>query len=167
MVLAKNEILNILKSGELKIVPFNKNQVGAGSIDLTLSNEFRKFTDKTETIPISENTDYKKYTKKFKLNELILQPNETILGMTKEKIYMPSTLAGFLQGRTRFARLGLAVHVTASFVNPGVNNKQVLEIKNVGESEIILKPGLKICQLVLQRTEGKAKYKGKFQGQKL
>jgi dCTP deaminase len=72
-----------------------------------------------------------------------------------------------LTGRTRFARLGLGVHVTASLVQPGVNNKQVLEIRNMGDSEIILKPGLRICQLVLIRTEGKAKYKGKFQGQKL
>lgn len=167
MVLAKDEILTVLKSKKIKISPFNKNQIGAGSIDLTLSDEFRKFTEKTETITIAENIDYRKYTKKFRAKEVVLQPNEMVLGMTKEKICMPPDLAGFLQGRTRFARVGLAVHITASFVQPGSSNRQVLEIRNLGPKPLRLKAGTKIVQLILEPAQGKAEFKGKYNNQVL
>ena len=165
MILTKDAILNEIKNKTVKVTPFKKENIGPASIDLTLDNKFRVMKD--GLITLSENVNYKDYSKLAKGHKVYLKPGHFVLGITKEKIKLPDYICGWLTGRTRFARLGLAVHVTASFVNPGVNNKQVLEIKNVGESEIILKPGLKICQLVLQRTEGKAKYKGKFQGQKL
>ena len=100
-------------------------------------------------------------------DEFVIHPGEFVLGITKEQVKLPEDVCGWLSGRSRFARLGLVVHVTAAFIQPGINNKQVLEIKNLGNSDLILKPGLKICQLILERTEGKAKYKGKFKKQSL
>ena len=76
-------------------------------------------------------------------------------------------MCGWLGGRTRFARLGLIVHITAAFVQPGINNKQVLEIKNTSSNTLVLKPGGKFCQLIIERTEGKARYKGRFRKQEL
>ena len=52
-------------------------------------------------------------------------------------------------------------------MQPGINNKQVLEIRNIGPLTLKLKPGTKICQLILEEAKGKAKYKGKFKNQKL
>jgi dCTP deaminase len=167
MVLTKNEIVKLIKSKKLRITPFNMDQVGAGSIDLSLGDEFRKFIPKKEVIEISENVDYKKYTTKFKAKEIILHPNEMILGITKEKVYMPTNIAGLLQGRTRFARLGLAVHITASYVQPGSSNQQVLEIRNLGPKSLKLKTGNRIVQLILLKTEGNAKFSGKYNNQVL
>jgi dCTP deaminase len=55
--------------------------------------------------------------------------------------------------------------MTASFVQPGINNRQVLEIGNLAPFPLVLKPGVRICQMILERTEGEASYQGKFRNQ--
>ncbi|MDD5418109.1 MAG: dCTP deaminase [Candidatus Nanoarchaeia archaeon] len=171
MILSQKEILERIKNGEVKVEPFDKEQVGPASIDLTLDNQIRVF-EKKKTIFHTKEKDifkqYKKYTTILHLKKggfYILKPYEMVHGITKEKITLPEDLCGWLQGRTTFARLGLSVHVTASFIQPGISNRQVLEIVNFSPYEIALYPGTRICQLVLQRMEGKAKYKGKVRNQ--
>ena len=83
----------------------------------------------------------------------------------KEKITLSEDLCGWLEGRTRFARLGLMIHISASFMQPGISNQQVLEISNMGHVPYRLKEGTKICQFVFQQTKGKAKYVGSFKNQ--
>jgi dCTP deaminase len=161
MILTKNEILKALKRGELKITPFDKKAVGAGSVDLRLDNKFRVFRGKN-LIKITENIDYKDFTELVAAQKLVLKPGEMVLGITKEKLILPGNMCGWLQGRTRFARIGLAVHVTTSFVQPGSENQQVLEIINVGPNPIEIHAQDKICQIVFERTEGKAKEKSKY-----
>jgi dCTP deaminase len=164
MVLTRTQILKEINSKKVVITPFKKSNVGPASIDLTLDKEFRVFFNH-KTIKLNENSDYKKYTKLIIKKSIILQPGQYVLGITKERIKFPSNICGELVGRSRFARFGVSIHVTASFVQPGVDNKQVLEIKNVSPYTIILTEGLKICQLILQRTEGNAVYRGKFKNQ--
>ena len=65
-----------------------------------------------------------------------------------------------MQGRTRFARMGLTVHTTASFVHPGSEGRQVLEIFNMGGKPLELHAGDRIVQIVLEYTDGKGKLKG-------
>ncbi len=165
MILTKKEVLKEIYLGRIKITPFSKKNLGGASYDLTLDNKFREFKcDKI--IDIKERTNYKKHTKLFTAKSHVINPGEFILGVTKEKIKLPGNVCGFLSGRSRFARLGLAVHVTANFVQPNINNVQVLEIKNLGEMPVKLHAGVKICQIIFCRTEGKAKYRGKFGKQK-
>ncbi|MBL7100689.1 MAG: dCTP deaminase [Nanoarchaeota archaeon] len=164
-ILTKNEILKRIKKGNIKIKPFSKNQVGPASIDLTLGKEFRTFKG-WKKAPVTEDVDYKKFTKLVKVDKFkILEPEDFILGLTKEKITLPENICGWLTGRSRFARLGLSIHITASFIQPGINNKQVLEIKNVSKVPLILYPGTRICQIILMETLGKGKYEGRFEKQ--
>lgn len=163
-VLAKDEIKRRIKNKDIKITPYQPRNIGAGSIDLTLANEFRVFDAKQNKIEVSEKIDYKKLTKVVK-GPVELAPGEFMLGITKEIIKLPENVCGLLSGRSRFARLGLIVHATASFIQPGINNKQVLEIYNLSKKTLILKKGLKICQLTLVETIGKAKYQGKYKNQ--
>lgn len=166
MILTKEEILKEIKNGRVKIQPFNKNQIGPSSIDLTLGDEFRVFKRKILPCKVDENSDFEKLTKKRKAKRyIILHPNEFILGITKEKIKLPDNICGWLSGRSRFARLGIAVHITADFIQPGVNNKQILEIKNVSHIPLKIEVGTRVAQIVLERTEGKAKYSGRFSKQ--
>jgi dCTP deaminase len=88
-----------------------------------------------------------------------------ILGITKEKISLSEGISGRLEGRSRFARFGLAVHVTAGFMQPGISNQQVLEIVNLGHAPMALYPGTKICQFIFEACKGKARYQGRFVNQ--
>ena len=158
MVLGKDEILKEVKKGNLRIEPFNPKNIKGSSIDLTLDNKFRIFTKDIT------GEDYRKYTKLITKNEIILEPGDFILGITKEKIALKN-LSGWLQGRSTYARIGLGIHVTANFIHPGVSNKQVLEIKNLNNYKIKIKSGMNICQLIIERVEGKYIIESKFKNQ--
>ena len=162
MILSKQEILNKIRKKEVLIKPFNKNNIGPASIDLTLDNKFRIF--KNKNIDLKKDT-YKNITTLIEKDKILLEPGQLILGITKEKIKLPENIFGILQGRSRYARLGLAIHITAAFVQPGINNKQILEIKNVSNNKIILYSGMRICQLALLEVKGNAKYSGLFKKQ--
>ena len=57
------------------------------------------------------------------------------------------------------------IHVTSAFVQPGVSNRQVLEMSNVSNRPLRIHPGVRLCQIVLLRTEGEATYTGRFADQ--
>jgi dCTP deaminase len=164
-VLTRDEIIKQINKGFIKIDPLVMKNIGPGSIDLTLGDEFRLFDEKKGKIEVMEDTDYALMTKP-KTGPIALKPGQFLLGVTKETIKLPGNVCGFLSGRSRFARLGIIVHATASFIQPGINNKQVLEIYNLSKRTLVLNPGLKICQLTLIETTGTAKYNGKYEKQK-
>jgi dCTP deaminase len=115
---------------------------------------------------VRSGSDYRDHTRLQRLDEpYVLETGCTIHGITRERISLPPDLCGFLEGRSRFARLGLMVHVTSAFVQPGVSNRQVLEMSNVAGQPLRIHPGVRLCQLVLMRTDGKAVYRGRFADQ--
>jgi dCTP deaminase len=166
MILTKKEILKKIKRGKIKIEPLSLDAIGPASIDLTLDNKIRIFNKKGNTI--DEYIDFKKITKLIDISKgYTLKPGELILGITKEKITLPENISAWINSRSRFARIGLMSHITAPFIAPGINNKQVLEIYNAGPNKIKLIPGTKICQLVFEKCIGKSKYEGIFKNQEL
>jgi dCTP deaminase len=165
-VLARDAILRELESGRLRIEPLAPDQVGPASIDLTLGNDIRIITPGVDAIPIRDDADFVQHTVSRTLDEpYVLPPGGTIHGITVEKITLPPNLCGFLEGRSRFARLGLMIHVTSAFVQPGVSNRQVLEMSNVAGHPLQIHAGVRLCQIVLMRTEGEAVYRGRFANQ--
>ena len=165
-VLTRDVILAELESGRLVIDPWSEDRLGAASIDLTLGDEIRVFTSAAGPIDLREEADYRDHTALQRLEEpFVLEPGVTIHGITRERIVLPPDLCGFLEGRSRFARLGLMIHVTSAFVQPGVANRQVLEMSNVSNRALRVHPGVRLCQLVLLRTEGEAAYAGRFASQ--
>ncbi|MFA5072650.1 MAG: dCTP deaminase [Nitrospirota bacterium] len=167
-VLIGEEIKNALKQKFITIEPLDPSQIGPGSIDLTLGNEFKFFKRETEIFHIKNDSDFHDITEDVHVddgNYIIINPGEMILGITKEKISLANTVSGRLEGRSRFARFGLAVHVTAGFMHPGIANHQVLEMVNLGHRPLALYPGTRICQFVFERCEGSAKYQGRFVNQ--
>ncbi len=162
-VLTPDAILAELDSGRLVISPFERDQLGAASIDLTLGDEIRVFDTGQAPIDLVDATDYRDFTRVRKLDEpYVLAPGSTIHGITRERITLPGNLCGFLEGRSRFARLGLMIHVTSAFVQPGVSNRQVLEMSNVSSHPLRIHSGVRLCQIVLLRTDGEAAYAGRF-----
>jgi len=165
-VLTREEILKEIREGTIEVEPFAKDQVGPGSIDLRLGNEFRVFKKLRNALVVKDQLSLEDLTERVVVKEsFTLMPGETVLGITQEKIKLPGNICGWLEGRSRFARIGLVIHMTASFVQPGINNRQVLEIGNLAPFPLVLKPGVRICQIILERTEGTASYQGKFMRQ--
>ena len=165
-VLTRDELFQAMKDGRIEIEPFSENMVGPGSVDLNLSNQFRIFKKLRRGVVVDDTMDLEKITKLvYCERSFTLLPGETILGITQERIRLAPNLCGWIQGRSRFARIGLLVHMTASFIQPGINNRQVLEISNMAPFPLILKPNTRICQVVFQTTLGEAVYEGKHMAQ--
>jgi dCTP deaminase len=163
MVLTRDVILRAIAAGELGVDPFRPEQVGPASIDLHLGNEIRVMTGGPDVIEVTEATDYRDVTRVQPLDApYLLRPGETIHAITRERLRLPGNVAGWLEGRSRYARLGLMIHVTSGFIAPGVDSRQVLEMSNVAGRPLAIHAGVSVCQVVLQRCEGNAVYAGRF-----
>lgn len=163
MILTHDEILAEIDAGRVVIDPFDRDQVGPASIDLHLDDEIRILDGGPSVIDVNDEADYLDVSRTETMTgPYQLAAGETIHGITKERISLPGNIAGWLEGRSRFARLGLMIHVTAGFVSPGVQNRQVLEISNLAGRPLAIHPGTRLCQIILQRCEGSAIYRGRF-----
>lgn len=87
---------------------------------------------------------------------LVLNPREFVLGITRERIELPtdSRLAARVEGRSTLARLGLSVHITAPTIHAGFRGHITLEMANHGQLPLRLRPGLNVCQLIVEQVFG-------------
>ncbi len=165
-VIARSELVKLLKNGDIKIEPFEDSQIGPGSIDIHVGNTFIIYKNVHELVHVTDDSDFKQITRKITVNDYyLLLPHESVLAVTKEKITLPDNICGRLEGRSRFARLGLFVHIAASFMHPGISNHQILEMYNASPLPLAIHPGTKICQFIFERTEGTGHYSGQFKDQ--
>jgi deoxycytidine triphosphate deaminase len=98
--------------------------------------------------------DARRYWKRIELSPtqaITLRPNEMILARTYEKFTIPKEFAGKIEGRSSFARMGLMIHCSADFINPGYRGHMPLQLVNTGQTPIRIRPFLPICQLVVVR----------------
>jgi dCTP deaminase len=159
MVLSDNDIRAAIKSRELVFEPvLTSDQIGSASVDLTLGKKFWVFKKKyamgkkAAAVDLSK-VDFREATEEHGAPSITLPSGGMCLGITHEKIYMPSTLIGTLEGRSRYARMGLAVHVTSALVMPGSQNRQVLEIVNFAPFPVTIHAGMRISQIIFERLD--------------
>lgn len=168
--LSRDSIMKYIKEKKIEIEPLDESAFGPASVDFTLGNEIRVFKDQDKPIKIHPSSDYKDFTELITLKDgetFVIKPGQLVLGITREKLTLPEDMFCMLEGRSRYARLGLFVHVTAGFIAPGVSSRTVLEIYNAGPIPLELIPGERVCQFIFLKLDGKAKYEGKFKDQKL
>ena len=149
MFLCDASITEKIKSGEISIDPFNPENVQPASYDLTLGNEFLAF-DKTQQICIDVKEPVSNAMKKVKIKDdesYILHPAEFALANVREMTYVNEQHVGWLMGKSSLGRLGLIIHATAGFLDPGNKVNMTLELSNVGSLPIKLYPGMKIAQI--------------------
>ncbi len=167
-ILTRDVILSEIAAGRIGVEPFEPDLVGPASIDLRLGSTFRVFRPARRVVRVDATSDYRSCSEKVEVPEggtMLLMPQQTLLGLTLERVRLAPDLCGWLEGRSRFARIGLLVHISAGFMQPGLANHQVLELTNFGPNPLELVPGTPICQFVFQRTEGEATYAGTFAAQ--
>lgn len=148
MILNDKTILDKMQKHEIKITPLpTPEQIQPASVDLRLGNEYLSPIRHEETIDIKNNEP--KY-QHLRGNAILLPAGEFILATTKEKIHIPPNLIGRVEGRSSIGRLGVAIHVTAGFIDPNFTGNITLEIKNLSHNNIMLYEDMRICQIVFE-----------------
>ncbi|MFH1520905.1 MAG: dCTP deaminase [Candidatus Micrarchaeota archaeon] len=150
MILSDRDIKRMLRNNEIEITPLEKDQIGPASIDLTLGEEWYFFKKSIRGKVDLSKTGFEKAFDRKNAKTITLKPGEMCLGKTIEKIKLPAHIMGKLEGRSRFARMGLIIHTTSALVQPGSNNRQVLEIVNLAPFPIVLHAGMRVSQVVLE-----------------
>lgn len=152
MILPDHDIFRQHAGGALGIEPFNKDQIQPASYDLLLGSKFRAYNDTDK-----RNLDPKSADRRT----ILLQPATHgcvwlpslgfMLASTVEKIRMPDHLVGRVEGKSSLARMGLFVHVTAGFIDPGFEGHITLELFNANSVGILLYPKMPIAQISFER----------------
>lgn len=137
-------------------------QLGPSSLDLHLGSELgtARVSNSTHIDLRKEDrrlaAEIKRHYVKYRVgpgDDFVLHPGEFTLGATVEYLSLPLDIAGRLEGRSTFGRLGLQVHSTAGFVDPGFEGSLTFEFINVGKLPLQVSPGLRIGQICFFRVD--------------
>lgn len=165
-VIAHSELIKLIDEGKIKIEPLDRAKIGPASVDLRVSDMFYVYKKARNIFHVVDDADFANITEEIKVKDYFaLMPGESAMALTIERITLPDNICGRLEGRSKFARLGLLVHITASFMHPGISNHQLLEMYNASPFPLAIHPGTSICQFVFEYTEGRGHYKGRFRDQ--
>jgi dCTP deaminase len=173
-VLSDRDIRAALEAGEIAIRPYDAADLQPSSVDLHLDRSFRVFRnnrypyidvrapqpDLTELLTVADDEPF------------VLHPGEFVLGQTLEWVELPNDLVARLEGKSSLGRLGLLIHSTAGYVDPGWKGNLTLELSNVANLPIALYFGMKISQISffkmsspVERPYGSPGLGSKYQGQ--
>lgn len=202
MILSDRDIKKRLDKGDLVIEPIEDRelQIQPASVDLRLGNEFKTFRktlesyidpfDKCSIQRYYSEGDIKNPTLDFFQKEkpvspddlnhevleydaqYIIRPQDFLLGTTLEYVKIPDDLVGRLEGRSSLGRLGIVIHSTAGFIDPGFEGTITLEIGNLGIMPVALYTKMRVCQIVFEQLSSPAEKPygpirgSKYQGQK-
>lgn len=151
MILSDKDIRKMLSEGAMRITPFDESQIGPASVDLTLGDEWYFFKDEySRKIVDLKETGFGEAFEMKKAKSITLKPGELCLGKTVERLTLPDNVMGKLEGRSRYARMGIIIHTTSALVQPGSDNRQVLEIVNLAPFPIKLHAGMRLSQVVFE-----------------
>ncbi|MDX6664784.1 MAG: dCTP deaminase [Solirubrobacteraceae bacterium] len=147
--LSDGTIRKLIADGRVKIDPFDDSMVQPASVDLKLGPSFRVFHNfRVESIDIGEPPQGLTELVEIADDEpFVVHPGEFVLGRTEEFVELPDDVVARVEGKSSLGRLGLIVHATAGFVDPGFRGTLTLEITNLTRVPIKLWSGKPIAQL--------------------
>jgi len=153
VVLSDRDIRAEIEAGRIVIDPYVPEAVQPSSVDLHLDNRFRVFRNsRYPYIDVREEQPELTELVEIGADEpFILHPGEFVLGSTLERVQLPDDVVARLDGKSSLGRLGLLIHSTAGFVDPGWDGNLTLELSNVANLPITLYDGMKIGQISFQR----------------
>lgn len=156
MVLSDRTIKAEIESGRLAFDPYDESLVQSSSVDVRVDGTFRVFhnsrhpyidvrepmEDLTELVTVAEGEPF------------VLHPGEFVLGQTLERVRLPGDLVARLEGKSSLGRLGLVIHSTAGFVDPGFEGNLTLELSNLANLPVTIYEGMPIGQISFMRMDG-------------
>lgn len=154
-ILSDIDIKKYLDEGKIVITPLeDEKQIQPSSVDLRIGSEFKGFRIISKPyIDPRDDTDLESYMSSFSISDdepFIIHPGEFTLATTHEFVKLPSDIVARVEGRSSMGRLGVTMHVTAGYIDPGFEGKITLEISNIGKMPVALYPGQRVCQIVFE-----------------
>jgi len=123
------------------------------SIDLRLGDSFAWFASTHTEIDLhNRNIDMNKE----KMDSYLLNPGSFVLGTTMERVVLGDKIVAKVEGKSSLGRIGLAIHITAGFIDPGFDGQITLELTNLSPCPIRLRSGVYICQIAFQECFSRA-----------
>jgi len=174
MLLSDGDIRAELKAGDLRIDPLGDDQIQPASIDLRLDGRLRahKFPYPAVVDPEDPEPDLTAELAFAGTGGFVLRTGMFVLASTLETVTLPAHLAAQIDGKSTLARLGIVVHSTAGWVDPGFSGQLTLEMSNQGPLPVKLTAGMRIGQLCIfrcsspaERPYGSAGLGSRYQGQ--
>ena len=159
MILSDRDIKARIAAGELVIDPVDLEDVQPASVDVRLDRKIVVFDRSNAshvdpTKPSQDNlTNY--WTQRAQ-EPFILHPGEFVLGSTLEHIEIPADIVARIEGKSSLGRIGLLIHSTAGYVDPGWKGRLTLELSNISRLPIAIHPGMKIGQMSFMRMTSPA-----------
>jgi dCTP deaminase len=174
MVLSDQAIRRLIESGRIRIDPYDPALMQPSSLDVRVDRLFRVFRNSRYPY-IDVKAEQEELTELVVVDgaePFILHPGEFVLGSTLERVALPDDLVARLEGKSSLGRLGLLIHSTAGFIDPGFDGHVTLELSNVANLPITIYHGMKIGQIsFMQLSEsadnpyGSGELGSKYQGQ--
>jgi len=175
MILSDVDIRKEIESGRIVIDPFESASIQPSSVDLHVDDRFRVFANSRYPY-IDVKKEMPGLTEVVEVADpdpIILHLGEFVLGSTLERIAIPDDMVARLEGKSSLGRLGLLIHSTAGYVDPGWDGYLTLELSNVANLPITIYPGMKIGQISFfrlttpaERPYGSSETRSKYQGQR-
>jgi dCTP deaminase len=175
VILSDRDIRAQIAAGRIVIDPFTPESIQPSSVDLHLDRRFRVFRNNRYPY-IDVRQEQPELTELLEISgdePFVLHPGEFVLGSTLERVALPDDLVSRLEGKSSLGRLGLLIHSTAGYVDPGWDGNLTLELSNVANLPIALYQGMKIGQISFQRLSspvevpyGDERIGSKYRGQR-
>ncbi len=173
MILSDTDIKKALKSGKITIDPMFPNSLQPASVDLHLGADFLVFSTDSHTCidPKMPLDDMMKEVKIDEKKQFILHPGQFALGMTYEVVGVADDMVGRLEGKSSLGRIGIIIHATAGYLDPGNKLKMTLELSNISNLPVKLYYKMPIAQMSFtplsspaENAYGKTKLNSKYYG---
>ena len=172
-VLSDHTIKTLIAEGRIVVDPLGDGCIQPASVDVHLDKHILVFRNSRRPF-IDVRQDLSDLTEMEEIGEqpFMLHPGEFVLGSTLESIEIPDDLVARLEGKSSLGRIGLLIHSTAGYVDPGWKGNLTLELSNVANLPITLYHGMKIGQLSFLQLStpadvpyGSPELGSKYQGQ--
>jgi dCTP deaminase len=175
VILSDVDLRKSIAAGRIGIEPFDETAIQPSSIDVRVDSLFRVFRNHTAGL-IDVKQDMSGLAELVEIptdGVFMLHPGEFVLGSTLERVTVPDDLVARIDGKSSLGRLGLLIHSTAGFVDPGWDGNITLELANVASLPITIYPGMRIGQLSFmqmtspaERPYGRGARGSKYHGQR-
>jgi dCTP deaminase len=149
VIFSDRTIKAALAEGRIEVEPLDERCIQPSSIDLRVDSAFRVFENHRypHIDPRAPQEDLTKLVEVADGDTFVLHPGEFVLGSTLERVRLGADIVARLEGKSSLGRLGLLIHSTAGFVDPGFEGHLTLELSNVANLPIAIYPAMKIGQL--------------------